>query len=309
MRISIVISTYNGEKFILDQLESIRNQTHQADEVIICDDCSTDSTPDLVKDYIGKNNLDWTIIINDENKGWQKNFMDLMEMASGDIVFTCDQDDIWDKRKAAAMLDIMSTHDQINLLVSDYLEFTSDDDLTDSDKKTDKPGEIRSINLNKKFFTVDYPGCTYCIRKTFFDEIKKYWKPGFPHDALLWRFSIFSDSLYVCDDVLFYWRKHAESEFAIETNRKKNLADRIEWIDYAFDFSEQILQYIKVNKKLKNRKKKAMLINDFMKYLYLRRMLFVKKNPIYAIMLLKHMGYYRDFKMYLGDCYMTYFRK
>ena len=57
MKVSVVLSSYNGEQDIIEQLRSIDGQTRQPDEVLICDDCSTDGTADLVKNYIKKNVL------------------------------------------------------------------------------------------------------------------------------------------------------------------------------------------------------------------------------------------------------------
>lgn len=58
MKTSVVLSTYNGEQYIIEQLESIKNQTRIPDEVLIYDDCSTDQTVELVRNFIDKNRLD-----------------------------------------------------------------------------------------------------------------------------------------------------------------------------------------------------------------------------------------------------------
>ena len=95
MKTSVVISTYNGEKYIIEQLDSLRKQSRPADEVIIADDCSSDHTVDIVKQYINQNKLNsWQVIVNDHNKGWRRNFMETMWNATGDLIFPCDQDDI-----------------------------------------------------------------------------------------------------------------------------------------------------------------------------------------------------------------------
>ena len=67
--ISVCIATYNGEKFIEKQLQSILDQTLSVDEVIICDDRSTDNTPNIIEDFIKKNGLEdsWSFSVN-ENK-------------------------------------------------------------------------------------------------------------------------------------------------------------------------------------------------------------------------------------------------
>ena len=60
--ISLVLATYNGEKYIIDQLESIINQSLQPDEVIIRDDCSTDATQSIIFDFIERNKLKWKFV-------------------------------------------------------------------------------------------------------------------------------------------------------------------------------------------------------------------------------------------------------
>nr|AIA93132.1 Glycos_transf_2 [uncultured Oenococcus sp.] len=71
----VIIATYNGEKYIQKQLQSILNQRQQPDEVIIRDDCSTDSTGNLIESFIKENGLsNWSFKINAFNKGYRGNF-------------------------------------------------------------------------------------------------------------------------------------------------------------------------------------------------------------------------------------------
>lgn len=73
MRISVVLSSYNGEQDIIEQLQSINEQTRQPDEVLICDDCSTDGTADLVQNYIEKKRLkNWKLIVNKKTRVGEK---------------------------------------------------------------------------------------------------------------------------------------------------------------------------------------------------------------------------------------------
>ena len=70
MYLSVVISTYNGSKYILEQLDSIRNQTRRADEVMIIDDCSTDDTVEKINNFLKKYNLNnWKIVKMSKIKG------------------------------------------------------------------------------------------------------------------------------------------------------------------------------------------------------------------------------------------------
>ena len=115
------MATYNGEKYIIQQLLSIVRQTLIPDEVIIVDDGSSDCTFSLIQEFIEKyKNIEWKLFRNDVNLGWQKNYINAISKAKGDIIFTCDQDDIWNEQKIELMAYVMCKKIEINLLVSDY---------------------------------------------------------------------------------------------------------------------------------------------------------------------------------------------
>ena len=86
--ISIAMTTYNGEKYILDQLISLRDQSKKPDEVIIVDDCSTDSTPLLTKKFIKENKLEnWKLFLLKKNIGYKKAFQTAISKTNGEIIF------------------------------------------------------------------------------------------------------------------------------------------------------------------------------------------------------------------------------
>lgn len=123
MKTSIVLSTFNGNAYIIEQLESIKNQIIPADEVLIFDDASTDNTFEIVKNYIKENNLKgWYAVRNIENLGWRKNFITGMDQASGNYIFLCDQDDIWKPDKLSDMILAMDENPEIDLLASTYIK-------------------------------------------------------------------------------------------------------------------------------------------------------------------------------------------
>lgn len=92
--ISIALATYNGAKYIQEQLDSILNQTIQDFELIICDDCSTDDTWNIVERYSAEDNR-IRIYRNDKNLGFRKNFEGIIPRCKGEFVAFCDQDDVW----------------------------------------------------------------------------------------------------------------------------------------------------------------------------------------------------------------------
>ena len=100
MKNSVIMATYNGEKYITEQLDSIRNQTLPPDEVIICDDCSSDNTRTIINEYISKYKLTgWQLYSNEKNIGFFDNFFKALRLSTGDVIYLSDQDDVWDKYK------------------------------------------------------------------------------------------------------------------------------------------------------------------------------------------------------------------
>ena len=91
------MSTYNGEKFLADQLDSIQNQTHQNWRIIISDDCSVDNTLSIVKKYQEKWGFDRLEIRKGPQQGFSQNFLSIAcdENIRADLYAFCDQDDVW----------------------------------------------------------------------------------------------------------------------------------------------------------------------------------------------------------------------
>lgn len=95
MLISIAMATYNGEKFIRQQLDSILLQSFADFELIICDDCSYDATVKIIKQYQQKDSR-INLYQNEKNLGFKKNFEKIISVCKGDYIAFCDQDDIWE---------------------------------------------------------------------------------------------------------------------------------------------------------------------------------------------------------------------
>ena len=305
MRISLVLTTYNGEKYIIDLLESIHNQTSRPDEVLIFDDGSKDSTPELVKRFIVDNDLEnWQYIVNRTNKGWRRNFMDGLCAASGDIVFLADQDDIWMPEKIELMSRAMEEDDNIQLLVCNYQTFY-DEGLPDVEKG--KVTEPFKKDLYPNIFHVLYPGCTYCARKELIHEAKEYWTEDTAHDELLWRIALFNEALYVYPQKLIYWRRHKDSSWAIEGARNKTLDTRLKWTAFAKG-QVDLLQVI-LEKNNQATPKKEQILSGNLKWIDFREKLFREKSVATVFQLLPYTKYYNSFKQYLGDIYLTFLKK
>jgi glycosyltransferase involved in cell wall biosynthesis len=101
MKLSICMATYNGSQFVVRQLDTVLKQLSPADEVIIVDDCSKDNTVKIIQETYGNR---VQVMVNNENLGAIKSFEKAISLAKGDILFLCDQDDLWEEDKIATVL-------------------------------------------------------------------------------------------------------------------------------------------------------------------------------------------------------------
>lgn len=120
MILSVAITTYNGDKYIKDQLLSIVTQSLKVNEIVICDDGSSDNTIDIIstlsKDYPS---IKWNVSVNKFPLGVTKNFEKALSLCTGDIIFLSDQDDIWIPSKTKLIVEFFESHPDVNLVFSD----------------------------------------------------------------------------------------------------------------------------------------------------------------------------------------------
>ena len=105
--VEVALCTYNGEKFLLEQLQSIAEQTQKVDRICVYDDGSTDATLAQIHAFAAQ--LEGTgttvrIVQNPRNLGYAQNFAQAMAQAEADIVFLCDQDDVWEPTKVERLV-------------------------------------------------------------------------------------------------------------------------------------------------------------------------------------------------------------
>jgi glycosyltransferase involved in cell wall biosynthesis len=119
------MATYNGARFVIEQLASIVNQSIPPNEIIVSDDASDDRTPDLIRAFMRTSKVKIRFIENEERLGYSRNFMSAITHASGDVIFLSDQDDIWRNDKIEVMLDAFEN--------SEFLLLTHDISVIDND--------------------------------------------------------------------------------------------------------------------------------------------------------------------------------
>lgn len=169
MKVSVVMTTYNGSRFIKKQLDSLRDQTRQADEVIIADDRSTDGTFELVGSYIKENGLvSWKTYQNKVNLGVINNFFFAMKHISGDLLFLSDQDDVWELSKIKELTDIISQHDDMLVLMSKENRIDEKDEFIQYTEK--ETAQIRLIDLAEEVRECLGAGHLLAMKREFVEQ-------------------------------------------------------------------------------------------------------------------------------------------
>lgn len=119
MRISVAICTYNGAEFLPAQLASIAAQTRTPDEIIICDDASTDGTRAVLKEFASTSAVPVSFYFSDQNAGSVKNFERAIGLCTGDVIALSDQDDVWREDKLQLIEDSFRRNSAAGLVFSD----------------------------------------------------------------------------------------------------------------------------------------------------------------------------------------------
>jgi glycosyltransferase involved in cell wall biosynthesis len=118
-RISVALCTYNGERFLAEQLASIAQQSRLPDELVVCDDRSTDQTLAIVREFAATVSFPVTIVKNPETLGSSKNFEKAIRLCTGDLIALSDQDDLWYPNRLERSEHEFDTHPQAGLVFSD----------------------------------------------------------------------------------------------------------------------------------------------------------------------------------------------
>lgn len=301
-KVSVVITTYNGSKYVEEQLDSIRDQSRSADEVLILDDKSFDRTQELIKSYISKNGLStWRLIENETNVGWRENFKNGFDLCTGDYILPCDQDDIWHLDKIERMLDAFKRNASIDLLTTNYRLFTSEDAQVEiyyrnGGNRMSDDGSVVAVPFDAQWCYIKRPGCSYCFTREFYEKIKEQWNTRFAHDAQLYRMAHLRGGLYQLNSVLFDYRRHGDNT---TSNADKGKEMRIINLDYYLSVHYEALKWLKERKDSESR---IRVVNDNIKFFQMRKMCIENRNLIkWPILAIRYHKNYRSWKGCLLD--------
>lgn len=220
MRISIAMATYNGAKYLREQIDSILNQTIQDFELVVCDDCSTDETFSILKDY-EKNDNRIKVYQNPNNIGFKKNFENVIGKCQGDLIALSDQDDIWTEKHLERLLEEMDNKVQI---VCGRPLFV-DEQIRELPSKYDyfKMGYVPQTNEDHARHILlgvsSYQGASMLIQKSFFEMALPIPEGVNYHDSWFAALACFSGGLKYVDEPLMWYRRYGNA-VTVKSHRK-----------------------------------------------------------------------------------------
>lgn len=214
MNLSVVVCTYNGSNFIKPQLESILLQTVQVDEIVICDDASTDGTLELVKETMEQYSYtNFKILCNDHALGVAANFLRGLKATTGDYVFTCDQDDIWVANKIEIFLrEIESSHKQVyfsdGIIVDEAGNskgYSLWDTLKISNSQLDE-NALFDVLLKRCVVT----GAAMAVSRSIIESVGNI-PDGWLHDGWFAIIAASHNSIVAINEKTFFYRQHGKN--------------------------------------------------------------------------------------------------
>jgi glycosyltransferase involved in cell wall biosynthesis len=189
MTTSVIITAYNLEKFIREAIQSVLTQTTQPTEIIVVDDCSTDSTADIIASFADKVRY----LRMPHNSGGLSSTFYGLQHAKGDVVLFLDGDDLWMPEKIASVLPLYKQYPNMGIVSHDYIRVDSNrkplnyiDDTQENIERILKSyhsveGQSEAFKesiLAKKGY---WGGSAYSLRRAFIDiELFENWKNSFP---------------------------------------------------------------------------------------------------------------------------------
>lgn len=251
--ISVAMATYNGEKYILKQLNSILKQTHQPDEVIICDDQSSDKTVFLIKNFIRKNKLEdkWKIFVNNESLGFIRNFLKAIFLTNGDIIFLSDQDDIFLQNKFEVMLHLFQQYPDCKVLNANYSIIDENSNAINNYRlhTPKRRFRMKKLNFELYLYNSNYPGFSMGFRKEIVEKIKELdIEDIYGHDIVINMIGLSLSGCYVSGEILSNYRMHQNNTSGIgKVTNNLDINSRIAQKNNELNEYEKLLSFISKN--------------------------------------------------------------
>lgn len=248
MTVSVCMGTYNGETYIEQQLNTILRQTKAPEEVILCDDGSTDRTVSIIEQFIRKNGLDdkWKLYRNKINKGYPSNFYYACSLCNEEIVFLADQDDIWKNDKIEKMCRVMEDNPRAKSICCKFNLMDEKEQEIHSimaPTHAHETGEVRNVPIEEIFYKCQWPGMVMAYRRDWYES----WTKGnyqIPHDFLIAARAAEEGGFFQLDETLAYHRRHDHNTGGEEHHIRK-LLNKDRKLKEIQDYLQILQQFLK----------------------------------------------------------------
>lgn len=225
--ISIALCTYNGEAYLSAQWQSLIDQQLLPDELVVCDDRSTDGTVALVRQLAAQSPFRVEILVNEAQLGYNKNFEKVLSHCTGDLIFICDQDDFWLPEKIRVMTQFMIDHPENQLAFCDA--WVTDENLNEQhgrfwnwvrfDERARarwQSGEMMDVMLDGNRVM----GCASVLRRSLLDKVLPVpgEVPGYIYDGWFGLVAAAHGAVQFVDQPLQLYRTHVQQQVGVRSN-------------------------------------------------------------------------------------------
>jgi glycosyltransferase involved in cell wall biosynthesis len=222
MKVSVAMATYNGEKYLKQQIDSILSQLGSDDELIISDDHSSDQTLSIIKKYISEDHR--VKLFMNEEKGVTSNFENAIKRTQNEIIFLSDQDDVWKPEKVKTVKDYYEKNPTIQMIMSDITVVDNQLNTTIEsfyEYRGSRAGVLKNIIKNS------YIGCAMSFKKELKMKILPIPRNVPMHDMWIGLVADMNKSALLIPEKLIYYRRHDATVTSVENT--SSLKEKILW--------------------------------------------------------------------------------
>lgn len=253
LTVSVGLTTYNSEKYLGEQLDSIFSQSILPDEIVVFDDASTDKTVSIIKSYMGRSTIPIRLFVNEDNIGYIKNFERCFLKCNGDIIISCDADDIWfldkvekvkeafDDEKVVYVYHDAKIIDATGNIIGESLNAKWDHLENKEDRE-----KVLMRNVRREGFPY---GMTMAFRRKLLDEICPFL---FAHDGYINMCAPLFGNIRYINEPLVYYRRHGNNTSGSEECVLKRAlhTGMQEWLDWPVGYVKSYSSFYKKFNKL-----------------------------------------------------------